>query len=496
MGKRRKKVFAILTTFALIGGTLAGCAQQDASSTDEITIMASLHTPEVPDPQIEKMLEEATGEKINIQWVPDGSFDEKVSTTFATGTFPQAVYMRNLGVSSQFRDAVSSGQFWEIGPYLDEYEHLSKLDPEVLKNTAVDGKLYGLYQERPLSRQGVIYRKDWADNLGLSAPETVDDLYDMMKAFTNDDPDQNGKNDTIGLTDRNDLIYGAFKTVSSYFGTPNNWGEMDGQLLPEFMHPSYMDTMKYFRKLHKEGLINQDFPVTGKTDQINQFVTGKAGIYIGALGDVLSLYSDAVKINPDIELDVQNRIEGPEGLGVWSIPGYSRVVVFPKSSIKTEEELKRVLAFYDKLMSPELANLMQYGIEGEHYELVDGQAEMMDDQGKFDREVKAYNALVVGGPDTIDMLEPYYELEVRAKAEELVKDNNEILINDPTAPLHSDTQLKKGTRLQEMIDDATYQFMVGKIDEKGFNKAVENWKKEGGDQIIKEYNEAFKKQGK
>ncbi|PTM56572.1 extracellular solute-binding protein [Desmospora activa] len=496
MGKSRKKTLAILSTFALLGGTLAGCGQQDAASSDEITIMTSLHTPEIPDPKIEEMLEEATGEKIKIQWVPDGSFDEKVSTTFATGTLPQAVYMRNMGVSSQFRDAVSSGQFWEVGPYLEEYEHLSNLDSEVLKNTAVDGKFYGIYQERPLSRQGIIYRKDWADNLGLSAPETIDDLYEMAKAFTNDDPDQNGKNDTIGLTDRNDLIYGAFKTVGSYFGTPNNWGEVDGQLQPEFMHPSYMDTMKFIRQLHKEGLINQDFPVTSKTDQINQFVTGKAGMYIGAMGDVLSLHTDAVKINPDIELDVQNRIEGPEGLGIWSIPGYSRIVVFPKSSIKTEEDLKRVLAFYDKLMSPELANLMQYGVEGEHYELVDDQAEMTDDQGKFDREVKAYNALVVGGPETIDMLEPYFELEVKAKAEELVKDNNEILINDPAAPLHSDTQLKKGTRLQEMIDDATYQFMVGKIDEKGFNKVVENWKKDGGDQIIKEYNEAFKKQSK
>ena len=93
----------------------------------------------------------------------------------------------------------------------------------------VDGKVYSLYQGRPLSRQGLIYRKDWADNLGLSAPKTVDEFYEMARAFSEDDPDGNGKNDTIGLTDRSDLIFGVFKTIASWHGTPNNWGEKDGR---------------------------------------------------------------------------------------------------------------------------------------------------------------------------------------------------------------------------------------------------------------------------
>lgn len=154
----------------------------------------------------------------------------------------------------------------------------------MLNNTSVDGKLYSLYQERALSRQGIIYRKDWADRLGLQAPTTLDELYLMLKGFTFDDPDGNGKQDTYGLTDRNDLIYGAFKTISSYFGTPNDWGWKDGSLLPEFMFPQYMETMKLFRQLHEEGIINPNFPVTSKQDQQELFVKGKAGVYVGAMG--------------------------------------------------------------------------------------------------------------------------------------------------------------------------------------------------------------------
>ena len=42
--------------------------------------------PEVPSDMIEKSLEEKTGTKLDIQWVPDGTYDEKVNASFATGT--------------------------------------------------------------------------------------------------------------------------------------------------------------------------------------------------------------------------------------------------------------------------------------------------------------------------------------------------------------------------------------------------------------------------
>lgn len=59
--------------------------------------------------------------------------------------------------------------------------------------------MYALYQGRPLSSQGMFFRQDWADKLGLSAPQNVDELYAMIEKFTNEDPDGNGKKDTIGL---------------------------------------------------------------------------------------------------------------------------------------------------------------------------------------------------------------------------------------------------------------------------------------------------------
>ncbi|OUM95470.1 MAG: ABC transporter substrate-binding protein [Thermobacillus sp. ZCTH02-B1] len=514
--KRLLALLAAITAVAVIaagcGGGKGGSNQEPAGSRQgqtqqhdgggkqeakkepvKITIMANLHTPEVPSDKIEKLLEEATNTELEIQWVPDGSYDEKMNASMATGTLPKAVYIKNQSSYILLRSAIRSGQFWEIGPLLKDYPNLSRLNPDVLRNTAVDGKIYALYQERPLSRQGLIYRKDWADKLGLSAPNNIDEFYNMLKAFTEQDPDGNGLNDTIGLTDRNDLVYGAFKTVASWFGTPNNWGFQDGKLLPEFMFPEYVETMKFFRKLHQEGLINQEFPVTSKTDQQNLLITGKAGAYIGSMADVGTLHSKIIEVNPNAVLDVHHKIAGPKGTyQVWAIPGYGSLVLFPKSAVKTEEELRDILAFYDQLMSPELANLIYWGIEGEHYTLEDGLVVPSEDVALTDREVKPYQALQIGGVSTIEgFLQAKHSPPSKAKAEELILDNNNYLIHDPTAALDSETYTLDGVRLGEMITDATYKFILGDIDEDGFQAVIDNWLKQGGQKMIDEFNASY-----
>jgi putative aldouronate transport system substrate-binding protein len=44
-------------------------------------------------------------------------------------------------------------------------------------------------------------------------------------------------------------VYGAFKTIGSWFGTPNYWGEKDGELLPEFVFLEYKETMDFMKEL-------------------------------------------------------------------------------------------------------------------------------------------------------------------------------------------------------------------------------------------------------
>jgi putative aldouronate transport system substrate-binding protein len=467
-------------------------APKKAEPIKKLTLMVSLKTPEVPSDKIEKLIEQKTGTELELQWVPDGSYDEKFQAAFATGSLPQAAYIKNQASFMLMRDAIKNGQFWEVGPLLKDYPNLSKLNQDVLDNTKVGGKIYTLYQERPMTRQGIIYRKDWADKLGLSAPKTADDIYNMLKKFKEADLAGGGK--TLGLADRNDLIYGSFKTLSSYFGTPNGWGVENGKLVPEFMTKGYMDTMKFIKKLRDESLINQDFPVTSKTDQQNMMYTGRAGMYIGSMMDVGTMQDKTVGNVKEAIYDVANEITSPNGKpATWALPGYGTLVMFPKSAVKTEDELKSILAFFDKLWDPEIANLMKFGVEGEHYTKKDSKAVPITDKKLLEKEVQAFQA--IGLADTTNVLPSFFNIAAHEKADQLSQKAIPWGIPDPTVALDSKTYNEKGARLQELIKDATYKFMLGNIDEKGFNDAVAKWQTDGGAAIIAEYNESYKAAG-
>ncbi|GIQ70539.1 extracellular solute-binding protein [Xylanibacillus composti] len=513
----KKKWFILLCVMALTLSVFAGCASNgnNSASNDgntgntgsdanaggneasndpvQIEIMLPMKEKEVPSDRLELLIEEMTNTELTFQWVPDGNYEEKLNAAFATNSLPQVVYMKNQNTFTQYKEAMRDGQFWEIGPYLQEFEGLSKLKDSILENTKVDGKIYTLYLGRPLARQGIIYRKDWADNLGLKEPKNVDDVYEMLRAFTEDDPDGNNQNDTIGLADREDLVYGAFKTVTSWFNAPNNWGEKDGQLLPEFMFDEYFEAMDWMKQVHSNGYMNKEFPVTSKEDQRNLFYNGTAGMYVGSLQDVNVLYSETKKNFPDMELDVAAIIEGPNGdFGMWTIPGYGNLIMFPKSAIETEEELRDILGFFDKQMTAELANLMYWGIEGEHYEVVDGGAkEYLDKADLIAREVKGYKDSLIGEPETNGRYDGYHELEPRVKVEQLILEMDQHLILDPTASLDSATYAESGIRLQELINDATFRYILGDIDRDGFQQAVDNWRSQGGDKMIEEFNAAW-----
>jgi putative aldouronate transport system substrate-binding protein len=497
LNKKATMLLSAVTAVSL----LAGCASKNDSSANDagdtpsgpvkISIMANLQTTEVPSDKLEKLLEQKTNSELDIQWVPDGSYDEKYQASFATGTLPQAVYLKNAASFVLMRDAVKDGQFWEVGPYLKDYPNLSKLNETVLKNSSVNGKIYSLYQERQPARSGLIYRKDWADKLGIPAPKTVDDVYNMLKKFKEAGL---GGGKTIPLADRNDLVYGSFKTLSMYFGTPNNWGVQDGKLIPEFMTPGYLETMKFMKKLYNEGLINQDFPVTSKTEQQNLMYSGRSGMYIGTMGDVKNMH-DKTKVNvPDAVFEVTNEITDKDGKKVtWGLSGYGTVVLFPKSSVKNEKELKAILGVFDKFYSPEIADLLKYGVKEEHYSLKDGKVVPSTDAKLIEREVRPYLNMALA--DTTNVTPSYYALPVHEKSNTLSIEAEKFMVVDPTASLDSKTYTESGARLQDQIKDATYQYILGKIDDAGFQAAIKKWQNDGGQKIIDEFNAQYKANG-
>lgn len=458
-----------------------------------VSIMAPLHFPNPPTPESIREIEKLTDIRLDVNWVPDGIYTDKMNTALSTSSFKKATFVKYTDYI-YVKNEIRSGAFWEIGPYLDQFPNLKHLDKNILNQAAVDGKIFGLYTERPSSRQGIIIRGDWLDKLQLSKPKTLDDLYEVMRKFTYQDPDGNGKNDTIGLADRNDLVFGAFKTLSSYFGAPNNWEVSKDRLIPEFETPAYMDTMNFMKKLYDEKLINQDFAVTSKEVQRNLMIRGTAGVYIGSMTDVQRLSDEAKLINPNVSFTLVNRIDGPKGNRVWSIPNYNGLYLFSKKAIKTEEELKQILRFFDRTMDKDVANLLRYGFEGRHYTVENGKVHLPEETSQLRvNEVNALYPLMIADLNNPNVMEVAEKESLTKIAEQLSLDNEKFVVNDPTFNLESKTYDERGLELYKIISDSTYNYILGHIDKERFYQEVERWKQNGGNQIIKEYQDSYLK---
>lgn len=135
------------------------------------------------------------------QFVPHDNYDEKMGLVFSNPeNMPMIMYINKI--TSGIVDAAESGAFWDLNEFIwdkEAYPNLSQANREIAKSLAINKKLIGLYRARDLGRYGLGYRTDWAEKLGLSEPKTVDDVYNMLYAFRNLDPDGNGKRDTFGL---------------------------------------------------------------------------------------------------------------------------------------------------------------------------------------------------------------------------------------------------------------------------------------------------------
>src|SRR5699024_1893206 len=77
----------------------------DDNESDElvtINMMLNLHTPEVPNDTIPDALEERLNVRLDIDWVPDNNYLERLNTAFATGTLPE-VFGVGFNQLDQFR---------------------------------------------------------------------------------------------------------------------------------------------------------------------------------------------------------------------------------------------------------------------------------------------------------------------------------------------------------------------------------------------------------
>ncbi len=334
----------------------------------------------VEEVKIVDSLQEVTGISVDWTTVSTGERDEKFGILLSSGDLPDLIYAQTSEYPGGVTQGVEDGVFLDVTEfaqtYVPNYIALIESNEEVRKDvTSDDGRLLAFYQlactENGLEAEkeflGLCVRQDWLDELGMDAPVTIDDWYEMLTAFK----EEMGAEAPLMIGPTGTLINGAF---TSAFGVMPEFYQEDGVVKFGPMEEGYKDFVETFRQWYAEGLIDQNF----MTNNVERFpaheytTTGMTGAFTHAYSMVghgmqaQGLVSDETFELTAVPNPVLNEGDTPEAL-----PLSAGIVTDPMYVSADCDDLEALGAWLNFMYSKEGAMLQGYGVEGEDYTVDD-----------------------------------------------------------------------------------------------------------------------------
>ncbi|MGD8400112.1 MAG: extracellular solute-binding protein, partial [Bacillota bacterium] len=235
-------------------------------------------TPEKGQAQFCEEYERQTGIKLKIIQPVHNQYYDKLRLAFAAGDFPDVVEISE----NHYVQYVNEGAFVELSKYIKKSPSLSKM-AKSFNVARLKGKLYGIPTEA--SNGPITYiRRDWLANLGLKAPTTWKEYYQVMQAFTKNDPDQNGKDDTYGATGQGQSSIGRLTFDDNHYrdyfqNASPQFIVRRGKWVDGFMERRMRAALLRLRRVYQEKLIDPEIFTNKSSTCREKFQSGKAGIY-------------------------------------------------------------------------------------------------------------------------------------------------------------------------------------------------------------------------
>jgi len=116
----------------------------------------------------------------------------------------------------------------------------------------------------------IMINMKWLDKLGLQKPTTIDELYNVLVAFRDKDPNGNGKKDEIpmiGMT--NSIGRGVDNYIVNAFiqwGVTNRIQVENGKVFTAYTEDEYREALKFMNKLINEGLLSELCVTAGQNE--------------------------------------------------------------------------------------------------------------------------------------------------------------------------------------------------------------------------------------
>lgn len=455
-----------------------------------------------------KEIEKNLNIKFDWQLMPYNGYEDALNIKLAAGSDMPDLF---CSWAQSPEELAKNGAIVALSDYFDTTMKKAKEAIEANKDlkaavTSPDGNVYFLpgYVEQNSSFDQVwMIRQDWLDHLGLQVPETTDDFYNVLKAFKNGDPNQNGKKDEIPLYFAY-LNYAWFFTMQNFglnMAAPWDWvtRENDGKLSTYITQPQFKETITYVSKLYKDGLINQDILNIAGDDYTKAIYDNRVGCIFG---DPSPSWIDKIKEshpNKDPKWTIMLPPKGPRGeRGVRVFGSFDGTFFVSKNGKNTEDATR----FYEYIFAdPEGIKLINYGIKGMSYEEEGGVPKFTEFVTKNPDGLSAGDALLsIGakgtfpGPRGSDVVLKELAFEGQdwiTKGLGLYADNltkiPEVRFRFTSDETTQMADLK--ANLESYINETLAKMLVGNMSIDEFDKFVNTCKDNGIEKVVDIYNQ-------
>ncbi len=391
---KAKKVNVLLMAAMLAATSLAGCGDQQAQTSessvkeesssaesagndssaeneestaaeadqgDPVKLRIMLHSVnEVPEGSIADQWATQLEEKLNldIEWVipPSSAYEDNLQLYLINEDKPDVMcFPTEWLTQTSFTDACDAGMFYDLSGELEKYPnlmaHTAQISWEAL-DVFNDGRVWGVPRSTVCRADGFLLREDWLKNLNIDYTEgelmTLDDFYDMLYAFTYDDPDGNGIDDTWGLksyaTDNGSLNSNLNRIF--HIGGGEAWYEMADGTVTNLKYSRdydyYKQYLEFASKCWKAGVMEPDaFALDGAASKERNAQYGCIAEYPGNIDlydkeDYTYVYCPGVIVDGD---PIGTYTYGDHNTGVWYYYAISSTCEHPEKFLELADTI-------------------------------------------------------------------------------------------------------------------------------------------------------------
>ena len=328
--------------------------------------------------------EEITGYKVKWYQLPQENASQKLMLEIAGGTSYDIIMRGGFNDVTQLRE---QNALMSLNDLLDKYGDnvmAGVTDIAWSVTTAEDGTIFGIPMESfngsskdtyGILKGGIGFRSDVLEELGAEIPTTLDEFYDVLKAY----------HDKTGNPSMTMAKGGWQTTIMAAFGMGDAaWYDVDGVMTHRIKMDGMVDYLAFMQKLYQEGLLDNDMPINATANAQEKYSSNQAMCMPMMFWDIPAMVAALNANNPDASNLFMTYLAPDENTAptAYVSQGVGNISVIPKTAKNPEH----AMIWFNALADVDAFRKVYIGEEGVSYEVKDGQyfPIFTDEEGDMD----------------------------------------------------------------------------------------------------------------